>query len=67
MENLNFKKGAARQTTDTVCIQEKIENGNSPETAKYQECTPASRFTGKFILRLATGTDTRGDVPTQSR
>jgi hypothetical protein len=46
--------------------RKRSKNGNSPETAKYQESTPASRFSCKFILCLATGTDTRGDVPTQS-
>ena len=46
--------------------RKRSKNGNFSETAKYQECTPASRFTPKFVLRLATGTDTRGDVPTQS-
>ena len=46
--------------------RKRSKNGNSPETAKYQECTPASRFSCKFVMRLATGTDTRCDVPTQS-
>ena len=41
------------------------QNGNFSETAKYQESTPASQFTPKFVMRLATGTDKKGDAPTQ--
>ena len=46
--------------------RKRSKNGNSPETAKYQESTPASRIYPKCIVRLATDTDIRGDVPTQS-
>ena len=46
--------------------RERSKNGNFSETAKYRESTPASRFTPKFVVRLATRTDKRGDAPTQS-
>ena len=45
--------------------KERSKNGNFSETAKYRESTPASRFTQKCVVRLATRTDKRGDAPTQ--